>query len=193
MSGVRCFLLEPTDRVQVSLRRYEGSVCPLPHGYHNAENVIGEDAVRRTADGGYWGEGEMVDHADARWPTHCGCGYEFKPEDRWQVNHTLLYRRQDTGEQMTLHDAPAGAFWWADWLARNQGSVHHQQRGGGPHLMLKCPTGDWDLDAKSANGDGWTRQGEPPNVTAHPSIGIHGKDGGFSYHGWLRNGVLVEC
>ena len=50
--------------------------------------------------------------------------------------------------------------------------------------MLKTPGGDWILDAISSQGNFWTREGEPPNITAHPSI-ITG-----NYHGWLKNGIL---
>jgi hypothetical protein len=106
----------------------------------------------------------------------------------------MIYRRTDTGEEMVLRDAPAGAMWWADRYSEAFGSIYHKERGGGPHLLVKTPGGEWDIDSKSSNGEGWQRTGEPPNVTANPSIGAgKGPDGGWKYHGWLRNGVLVDA
>lgn len=41
---VRCYLLEPTDKVRYTLRRFcwtEKATCPGSRGYHNAEQAIG--------------------------------------------------------------------------------------------------------------------------------------------------------
>ena len=75
----------------------------------------------------------------------------------------------------------------------------------GLHLMVNCPgTADgkgsahWYVDGRAGNGDpnsrGWTRTGDPkanpPTITANPSIQITRTNG---YHGWLRNGKLVDA
>jgi hypothetical protein len=57
-------------------------------------------------------------------------------------------------------------------------------------IAVCLPGGSWwPIDAKcsGSDGPGWTITGEPPNLTAHPSINAEG-----SYHGWLQNGVLSE-
>ena len=66
-------------------------------------------------------------------------------------------------------------------------------------LVLKTPAGDWMIDGPSRNngitGAGWTRTGDPPNITVRPSIGMgDGKGKGrWKYHGHLNNGVLEAC
>jgi hypothetical protein len=184
MTTIKCFLLEPSDRARESLRRFvwssEGNKCPGPWGYHNADMDLGEvpyDAARP--------HGDNHDHADPRWPTHCGCGYAFKPDDQWQYNQHQLYRRVDGGQLYTLGGAPVGAMWRAPWYGPGKD-------GKGP-LILKTPGGDWDIDGPASNGPGWTRTGEPPLITATPSIGMHNRDGSWRYHGWLRNGELVDA
>lgn len=197
---IQCFLLEPTDQAQRSLRRYRGrpaGACPLPHGYHNAEVVIvaAEPFVQpegRSEFSNGWGN-DSHPHDDPRWPATCGCGYAFgADDDEWQLNVSRLWRRSDTGEVLELDAAPAGAMWYAPWY-------ENVYKGpDGRCLVVKTPGGDWIVDSKASNGTpdqpGWTREGAPPRVTARPSIGIgHGPNGGFRYHGFLTDGRLEEC
>jgi hypothetical protein len=142
--------------------------------------------------------GDVFPHDDPRWPTRCAaCSYEFKPGDEWQLSHDPEHRRADTGELTTMREAPAGAMWFAPWYAEHSslGSpIHQQERPGQPHLIVKTPGGDWNIDQKSRNGNGWSWTGTPPCVTARPSIGIYGADGQtFKYHAFLTDGVLIEC
>lgn len=190
--AITCFLLEPVGEAEESLRRYvfsdrEKCVNP-PFSYHNAEVILGrvpwdEKSGGRGADD--------LDHADPRWPTTCGCGYAFQPDDQWQHNFTGLYARSDTGDRVTLSAAPPGAMWFADWL---DGIKEYTDRSpDGRILILRTPGGEWNIDAKSSNGNGWTRTGTPPKVTANPSILCGQKpDGSWTYHGWLRDGQLLE-
>lgn len=42
-------------------------------------------------------------------------------------------------------------------------------------------------------GHGWSVEGDWPNVTLSPSIGINMQPGGeYHWHGWLRNGIFEE-
>lgn len=78
----------------------------------------------------------------------------------------------------TLEDAEPGAMWFM------RGDLH-----------VRLPNGyDWNVDGPTADGDGWTRAGEPPNVTAKPSIGMPWppEEHEDYYHGWLRDGQLIE-
>ena len=43
------------------------------------------------------------------------------------------------------------------------------------------------MDGRLPDGAGWTITGEPPHLTAHPSINVIG-----AYHGWLKDGVLSD-
>lgn len=192
---VKCFLLVETDRVRRSLRRHASGPCQAQGGgeysYHNAMvpldeasspagQVIGAELLKAG-----------VADDDPRWPTRCACGHEFESGDR-QIFLERIYSRSDTGADVTLRDAPAGAMWWAWWYADSgHGSIYHKARGGGAHLLVRTPVGEWDVDSVASNGPGWQWTGEPPRVTATPSIGIgHNFE---RYHGWLRDGVLVEC
>ncbi len=196
---IRCFLVMPTGRMVRGLRRYSVTSevkCSTGYGYHNANVAIDQVlASDRLASGDSW------PHDDPRWPVKCEhCDYTFSDQDAWQLFMEREYKRKDTGGLGTLATFPAGCMWWADWLGGHFDSPKHQARGGGSHLLLKTPGGDWDIDAKASNGDGWERTGSPPDVVAWPSIGIYGHDGSqWKYHGFLggsagdKPGYLVEC
>jgi alkylmercury lyase len=87
----------------------------------------------------------------------------------------------DTGQPST------GDMWWDADLAGWLDSELHRGRGGGPHLVVRLPNEwEWDMDGPMSNGPGWHRSGEPPAVTAMPSI-IAG-----DYHGMLVQGKLIR-
>lgn len=188
MSEVQCFLIEPSDRNGRWLRRYTAALTAgwnCASGYHQAAVRI-EDGSR----------GEETPVAsfkdDPRWPKKCEkCDREFIGEDTRQIFALALYKTPD-GREVTLHEsppagiesAPAGAMWLSDWCP---GPKKHP----GPFLWVMLPNraGAWCLDGNSSGGGGgWTRTGTPPLVTANPSIHAVGQ-----YHGWLRDGKLIEC
>lgn len=188
-----CFMLEPTGRVRWGLRRYSASGTPSPcpldtargadWGYHNATVHLGEEPEQRT-ERGHVSSGDEPPHDDPRWPTHCRCGYEFAADDHWQRVVDVLYRRADTGEECTLRDAPPGAMWDATWMPR--------EAADGRSLVVKLPNGmDWWIDGPSSQGGRWTREGEPPHITARPSIWA-GQGRPNEYHGFLTAGVFSD-
>jgi len=190
---IDCFYMEPSDEARESLRRFvfsEKAQCSSGHGYHNVEVTIGQ--VPWTDPNSNGRGDDDFDHTDPRWPSTCPCGYVFQPEDQWQHNVTRLYVRADTGQKMLVSEAPVGAMWDANWLKRLD--EFKNRSPDGMVLIVKTPGGEWNIDSKSSNGNGWTRTGTPPKITANPSI-LAGKksDGSWIYHGWLRNGQLVEC
>jgi hypothetical protein len=164
-------------------------------GYHDAEVVIDID-VDWPLDAAC-GMVETISPADPRWPKICPCGYVFAEDDERQPNMHRLYRRSDTGALTPLrplsHDGArrclVGAMWDAEWMG-------DEYRGpDGVHLCVMTPAGEWLVDGPASNDTpgnrGWKRTGKPPKVTATPSIGF-----GAScerYHGWLRDGVLVDA
>ena len=203
---VRCFWLEDTGKDRLYLRRYKSSSsdykCPGRMSYHNAMMFV-EDRVSVRDERGYIlsiNASEFKD--DPRWLTRCGCGYEFLPEDHWQVFTESIYRRVDTGEEMILPDAPAGAMWDAWWMP------DCWKGHDGKCLMVKLPNGrDWMVDGQASNctlpedkeHKCWTRAGEPPNVDVGKgqygptcAAGAGSIQAG-DYHGFLRHGWLEEC
>jgi hypothetical protein len=116
-----------------------------------------------------------------------------------------LYRRVDTGELMTLSEAPVGAMWFADWYRRRGPDGHY--------LIVRTPPGhDWAVDSRCSNCDKptdeehrcWVRHGAPPDVNVDKdgltcgagagSLGVWNSNRtAYVWHGFLRNGFLVEC
>lgn len=209
---IPCFWLEPTSRAKLVLRRYAGiqngqPKCPGRYGYHNANVQIDEIDAERDDGGRFVGRRSSIDDSvprdDPRWPKKCdGCDYEFtdRQGDFWQVNADLVYERLDTHERMTRHEAivtPGAMFdaWWYNRDDRPKRNTYDPV-----FLVVVCPSNkygaaEWLVDGKASNGPGWDRSGvansATPTVTANPSIGIG--DGNSEYHGWLRNGQLVDA
>lgn len=190
--SITCFLITPTGRAWRFLRRItfsEHGPCPNdpgPYSGHYAKVEIEPGPVVYSAEG--WIADLRVPHDDPRWPARCGCGYAFQDGDPWIADQHVIFFTPD-GREVSIHlalkgdprGAPPGAMWEAPW---------YLPFGSGPdgkHYMLRLPDGhDWQIDGPATNGGGWTRTGEPPRITARPSIASPG------YHGWLTDGVLSD-
>ena len=185
--GIKCFMLEETDRARRWLRRYGRGDCPLAQGrgYHDAFAAGDDSPVLRSLG---CVSVTQFSAGDARWPKTCACGYVFGDGDAKQTFFVVLYKTPD-GKDVTIHTsplpgvekAPPGAMWYADWFS--------WKGPDGRSLCVMLPDGGaWLVDGPASNsGEPWVRAGAPPVVTAHPSIQTG------SYHGWLRNGELVEA
>lgn len=205
--GVRCFWLEPTDRVARALRRYSDhqKLPPCTVGsYHNAKTPIEEGPARRNEKGYLTEELDPAPpHDDPRWPVACACGYAFANTDSWQLFTNLLYRRSDTSALVTLVDAPAGAMWDAWWYRWHEGAFGFWAPVDGINLVVKTPGGDWYVDGRCSNCTMpeddthrcWVRHGTPPNVTVDKNGKTCAAGAGSiqvgAYHGFLQNGELT--
>ncbi len=207
----KCFVIEPTGKYRLYLRRYTHGNGPCPkHGnYHQAftlieDNVSYEDP-RFPEDAKYEGKvciGDYWPHGDPRWPTHCDCGQSLDGPGEWQLFPKELYQRQDQPEStpITLDEAQPGALWRQPWLEDNEA-----YRGVDGHSwMCRTPGGDWMIDGPANNctmkGDTkhkcWCRHGTAPEFHVDKS-GITCAAGAGSivagnYHGFLHNGWLTE-
>ena len=188
MPNVVCFFLDRLPKIRRRLRRFTmNRDCPV----QSPDKVSCCNASAPLDEIGYTNEIiEWFDwtHLDERWPKQCAaCGYVFVADDNWQVASDFIYRRTDTGEELVWRDAPAGAMIDCHWMRP------HWRGPDGLCLMVKLPNGcEWIVDGPAASQDdkskaGWTRTGTPPNVTATPSILAR------DYHGFLRDGVLVDA
>ncbi len=125
------------------------------------------------------------------------------------VLEDTLWRRTDTGDLNTLQGHPAGAMWFAPWLDNLFApQLEHV-------LIVKTPGGDWVIDSEASNctmpAPAWTKESAPkrqsdhhcwilhgiaPNVTVDKNGVTCGAGGGSigqeRWHGFLRNGHLVE-
>lgn len=202
MATVPCFLLAPTSRDRVSLRRYSlsGERCSAEWSYHDAQVPIGEQLSSAN------GAQQVVPHDDPRWPKKCDrCAYVFTPEDAWQEFLQDIFRTED-GREFLLREAPPGALWRATWfedratkadvaktvdpvVACSLVDARKEWVGAdGQSWVVKLPDGtDWAIDGPSNGGGRWTRTGVAPKFTVTPSILTP------KYHGWLRDGVLSDA
>lgn len=187
-----CYMIESTDREKRYLRRFtwqaEGHCPAHPRWGHDARVLIDEAPMppKPAEDDGPFHERIVKEwpHDDRRWPAQCACGYEFQDTDQWRLHTETIYRRLDTGAEMTIKDAPIGAMYDAWWL--------HDMKSfrvvDGHTLMVKLPGGgEWCIDGESVTGGFWQRSGKAPKITARPSILHPGV-----YHGWLTDGVLSD-
>ncbi len=210
MEPIQCFLLEATTLIDRSLRRFVSGAssdrnnCPLAYGYHNAEVFI--DRVEATVEALH--AGPESEKGNPLWPILCGCGYEFGPEDDYQIFTARVMRRADTGELMTWREAPAGAMRFADWLIEGGKRNPYWHAGADGHcLMVKCPPDGWEwaVDGRASNctmpsdneHDCWVRHGEAPRVTVDKAGRTCAAGAGSiqtpRWHGFLRDGFLITA
>lgn len=200
--GIKCFWLEPTDREKRYLRRYAGnSKCSGPMGYHDAMTFLDESS-EVIGDNGYWEDSGQTAKdfiGNSLWPTHCACGYEFQMNDQWQLFSDHIYRRADTGEEMTLREAPEGAMWNAFWMSGHGGWTGDDGRS----IICRVPKAhDWHIDGPASNcarpnepHHCWVRHGDPPNLTVDKNGNTCAAGAGSiqtkEWHGFLRDGELA--
>lgn len=208
MAPVKAYFLEATEQERHWLRRFvfsDQSKCLGKDGYHNAMFLLGDaDIVWTTTHGSTQRfiadrSHSQPPESDPRWPVKCdSCDYRFTDKDQYQLFGHQLYKRQDTGEIMTIEDAPPGALWYGIWWKPTAPDGHV--------LMAKCPGGhDWNIDGCASNCDKpddkehrcWVRHGEPPLITVDKNGNTCKAGAGSiltpSWHGYLRNGEFVEC
>ncbi len=213
MGEIKCFFLEPLPKVKRFLRRYatagDDVLCKGPYKYHNAEHFldyrdvpVGEDIPLYPV--------EKIDKLEPHplWPDVCTCGYAFKYEDEWQINAERLYCRSDTGEEITIDEAPVGAMWYADWYLPNyQGPDghclvvrlvgRHDWIVDGPCSNCTMPE-DWHKDSPHHHYC-WVRTGTPPVITVGKGKAGESCAAGAgsisipNWHGFLTEGFLRKC
>lgn len=185
-AGIRCYLLTPTTRAIRELRRYATAHGSDDGHYHSASVRCGVVDAHVNRDGSVPAQTPRRRKGDPPWPVECSCGYRFRPEDHRQVNLHLLFRRSDSGELVTLGDAPPGAMWDAKWAPDTW------KGPDGRKLVVRCPNGmDWYVDGVSTSGGRWTRTGHVPDITVSPSIAIGVPEDPAFYHGHLQQGVFT--
>lgn len=160
---IKTFFLERSNKVQQILRRYTSNGGECSHlqnyGYHQAQVKLDIVEVPEMPEDQYHpletntsvmddnGKvGGVIAFNDSRWPTHCLCGYKFESTVEKQYWPQRLYQRLDTGELVTLRDAPLGAMW----------HVHNDGMLGpdGESLIVRIPKShNWMVDARASNCD----------------------------------------
>jgi hypothetical protein len=203
MTGdIKCFWLEPTTQVRVSLRRYSTNPyvkCSITGFYHNAVSGV-VDTIHTPVTCPPSTEPLAPEYPSnhPQWPVKCDdCSYLFTDRDQRQVWQDRMLKRSDTGELVTYRSAPPGAMWDSWWYEDNW------KGPDGLHLIVRCPDGhDWLIDGKAGNCTlpddhehrCWVRHGTPPLITVDKN-GYTCKAGAGSiqtprWHGFLTNGKL---
>lgn len=202
--GVKCFYLEPTSLMRQSLRRFVYENGPITNHYHDAVTFFRDVERVPESDGRAQIDELRATMAVPDWPIACACGYAFQEKDEWQSFNQRLYRRADTGELVTLRDAPPGAMWDATWYHNSDIQGLGGPNTDGRFLVVKCPNGrEWCIDSRCSNCGSpddnvhrcWVRHGEPPNITVDKN-GVTCSAGAGSiqagdYHGFLRGGEFT--
>lgn len=109
-----------------------------------------------------------------------------------QIRCTLHYERPYLPQ--------AGDMWFAPWLlddperAKTLSPGYLARAEVRPPVVVKLPGGtEWCVDQlaydarRGYHGEGWAVTGDPPALTASPSIQTG------NWHGWLQDGVLKPC
>lgn len=201
--AIQCIFIIKTGLTHRYLRRFvynDKEKCTAPGNYgHDAEVFI---------DKGLIGEASTtakihLDKTDSRWPVKCACGYEFQPDDEWQLRVEEEYAQSNNPNLVyNLNNAPVGAMWYADWYLDYP--FGDQYKGPDGHcLTVKTPGGDWIVDSRASNCTKpddtvhkcWVRQGIPPNITVSKNGNTCSAGAGSiqigDYHGFLQNGQLT--
>jgi hypothetical protein len=118
----------------------------------------------------------------------------------WDERIILGWRNPITDERHEWpHQFGAGAMWLAVWYPKNFTWVNET----GPHLIVKTPGGEWDIDSRASNCTMpedklhrcWIRQGIAPAITVNKQ-GLTCDAGAGSiavgnYHGFLIQGEFT--
>lgn len=118
----------------------------------------------------------------------------------YQANYCRIYARTDTGEEMVREDFPVGAMYDAYWMPDDW------KGADGKSITVRIPGNhDWNIDLRANNctlpddkiHKCWCRHGEVPNITVDKNGNTCSAGGGSiltpSWHGYLRDGYLVDC
>lgn len=192
--GIPLFIAEPDGTCRLALRRFRHGD---PGGHrHDAIIVIDERAAvgPRKPEGGkeQWVINDRVQRDDPRWPAACECGEPFRDDDEWQVN------------ELDWHEGTGGRFAWGigSWDGIPGAMIRSPWRdydGRPPAWVIFLPNGShWNTNDRAASrepggklGPYWEVTGTAPAITVHPSIDDQDPD--RPWHGWIRNGELVDA
>jgi hypothetical protein len=209
--GCPCFWTEDTgtaERWTRVIESFEGMerCAASPWGYHVGRTLIGVFPVVQHPSGGISGDFKLPPVRSKLWPKVCDfCGYRFTDAKTKYGDVSVLHRRVDNGELVTLRGpngeggkGPPGMLLHMDW---HPGGIWKDRFGDGINLHAVCPSGViWHVDgfAYPENGpsipEAWNRTGDPRtpgSLSVTPSI-IAGKqaDPG-TYHGHLTAGSFT--
>lgn len=186
MSGeLVCFWTEPTGESEIVLRRYTwaDSADGCAGGDHLAREQAGRAAVPIvTRDDGrrvYASIDPAAYAGDPRWPSRCGCGYEFTDTDERDIDQEPIYRRPDTGEEWRRRYLPPGALYDAWWYS--------PKGPDGLCVTVICPDGSrWIIDSRASNCG---FKNEPEAVDLLELFGLDPDQiAQARHHCWIRHG-----
>lgn len=176
-------------------------------GYHDARIFLKDSDKLEDWDFA----GKAADYQQSQFPQkcdHCAAPTPFSAgKYEWNSDGIHLDLQVLTKQ---LYNTPSGQpepgdLFWTTWHHTREDKCLFWDNCDGKHLFCVLPNGHhWDIDSRASNCTMkedrkhrcWVRRGDPPNVDV-------GK-GGFTcsagagsiavpgYHGFLRNGVLVE-
>jgi hypothetical protein len=224
----KCSYMKPLNTLRVALRKATasnvGEKCPDTGHGHSARNFV--ESVEFPFDDNEWQQ--FIDpsdedsplwsiktawHAQAEaWPTHCSCGYEFKPNDYKSVEFNRWYQRDGDDTLYVIGEMPIGAIFNSMWnlrYNREEGPKSYWTGEDGMCLSVVCPGGVWCIDSRASNCDMreddihrcWVRTGVPPELHVGKDGNTCGAGAGSiwirmgspdSYHWFIHHGQLTD-
>ncbi len=186
------FIVEPTRTCMLQIRRFQYGTDTNGHRHDTTVTIDYNTPVllRKPDDTRFVQDSDdRVPRDDPRWPAACACGYLWQDTDRWQVNEVEWY--EGGGQRFAWGignwDGPPGAMIRSIW---------RDQPDRPPAYLVFLPNGrPWNTNDRAyregdALGPYWTVAGEAPMITVTPSIDDRSSR---PWHGWVRNGMLVEA
>lgn len=206
MPDIQCFLIVKNGITHRYAQRtsHEAHRCPGNDQKLHFAQVQLPDGLIQDNEASYHGFNKPVGVDAVDFPVHCDtCGYIFQEGDSYNFRVSYAWARADNGQFVTdnVHLAPPGAMWYADYME----DIPEYCGQDGKRLCVMTPGGIWMIDSKASNctmpDDNvhkcWVRHGIPPDVTVDKN-GLSCQAGAGSiaignYHGFLRNGILVQA
>jgi hypothetical protein len=193
MGDIPLFIATADGTCRLSLRRFRFAETHEPPGAHRHDATIVIDeaaATTREPSGCRELRGDRVPHDDPRWPDRCACGEVFTAQDEWQCPEADWY--EGTGGRFCWGighwDGLPGAMIRAPW---------RDYEGRPPAWTVFLPnrshwnTNDRPAAAGNMLGSYWDVTGDAPRITVSPSI--DDRDPSRPWHGWIRDGYLVNA
>lgn len=191
---IPCFLIVPTGRIMRACTRTRISTVCSGNKEHSCY-ATGYDVPANTDIP--FPAHSIPDYA----PANCKhCGSQLDAIDGVITNFwSPEYKRIDTGETFPFCESPVGAIW-------HEKDLDDIFTGpDGKCYAVNTPGGKWYIDRRASNctlpNDNvhkcWIRHGEAPNFTVdkngHTCSAGAGSIQIGNYHGFLRNGVLIDA
>jgi len=191
MPNIECFLIEKNEYGYLRAVFSNHDKCEYPgnYNYHRSE-IVGTEQFSEL-------NSLALSNLAHNSPLPiCKCGFQFTIADYYGGGLYHPWHRVDNNEPSD--QSVPGAMWWGESYSFNTPE-------GTQALFVETPGGPWCIDSRASNCTKpednehrcWIRHGEVPKITVDKngntcSAGAGSIQAG-NYHGFLRDGILVDA